>query len=182
MIRVQYEDNKEILIPAPEGVKVGDILPINGADIAIGNTLCLKDIPEGSTIYNLELAPGDGGKFVRASGTFARVVGKTHRGVEVLLPSKKRKFFNENCRATIGTISGGGRLEKPIVKAGNKVYKMAARNKLYPITSGTSQNAVDHPFGKSRSAKKGRPTVAPTGGPPGSQVGKIRPRKTGYRR
>lgn len=182
LMKVQYEDGEEVLLPAPEGVKVGDNIPLNSSEIIIGNTLPLKNIPEGTTIFNIEHIPGDGGKFVRASGTFARIVGKTHRGVEVLLPSKKRKFFDESCRATIGTVSGGGRTEKPIVKAGNAVYKMAARNKLYPKTSGTSQNAVDHPFGKSRSAKKGRPTVAPKHGPPGSQVGKLRPRRTGYRR
>jgi len=182
LMKVQYEDGQETLLPAPEGVRVNDKVHNNNVEVIIGNTLPLKDIPEGTSIYNIEHVPGDGGKFVRASGTFAKIVGKTSKGIEVKLPSKKMKIFSESCRAIIGTIAGGGRTEKPMLKAGNAVHKWAARNKLYPIIGGNSQNAVDHPFGKGRSAKKGRPTVAPRNSPPGANVGKMHPRRTGYRR
>jgi ribosomal protein L2 len=43
-------------------------------------------------------------------------------------------------------------------------------------------NAVDHPYGTSRSSKKGRPTIARKHAPPGAKVGKIRPRRTGKKR
>ena len=183
LMQIKYDNQEAVLIQAPEGVHVGkDVVSGPKAPIEIGNSLPLKDIPEGTTIFNVEHVPGDGGKFVRTSGTFARIVGKTQHGIEVKLPSKKTKLFNGDCRATIGTIAGGGRTEKPIVKAGNMVHKMKARNKLYPKIGGNSQNAVDHPFGKGRSAKKGRPTVAPKNSPPGANVGKMHPRRTGYRR
>jgi len=40
-------------------------------------------------------------------------------------------------------------------------------------------NSVDHPFGGSSSAHKGKPTVAPRNAPAGRKVGKVRPRRTG---
>jgi len=99
--------------------------------------------------------------------------------VTVLLPSKKKKDFNPECRAAIGTVAGAGRPEKPLLKAGTNYFKHKARNKLWPSISGTSQNAVNHPLGGSRSGKKGVPTIAPHNAPPGRKVGKIRARRTG---
>ena len=179
---VEYEDGYMSLIVAPNGVSVG--MPIEaGSEAAVraGNTLPLKAIPEGTEIYNLEKQPGDGGKFVRSAGSFARVVAQTDAGVTVLLPSKKTKIFNAEARATIGIVAGYGRKEKPILKAGNKFHARRARNKLFPSVSGTSMNAVDHPFGGSKSSHKGKPTISPKNAPPGRKVGKLRPRRTGKR-
>ena len=75
--------------------------------------------------------PGDGGKFCRASGNTARLLTKTSKSATVMLPSKKQKKFNLNCRAMIGIIAGGGRHEKPILKAGIMHYKKKAKNKFY---------------------------------------------------
>ena len=107
---------------------------------------------------------------------------KKENEVVIVLPSKKQKIFHPECRATIGTIAGSGRKEKPFLKAGTKYHYMKARNKLYPKTSGIAMNAVDHPHGTSRSSKKGHPTIARKNAPPGAKVGKIRPRRTGYKR
>ncbi len=179
---VKYD--KEItLLPAPEGIKVGDeISASNDAPVEIGNTLPLKKLPEGTFIYNIEGVPGDGGKFIRASGTFGRIVSKSGSKIIVKLPSKKQKTFDPNCRAMIGIISGGGRTEKPLVKAGNAYYKMKAKNKLWPKVSGSAMNAVDHPFGNKRSARKS--TAKPTSrhAPPGRKVGSIAAKRTGYKR
>ena len=146
-----------------------------------GNVLQLKNIPEGTLIYNIESNPGDGGKFVRSSGTFARIVGKMKNKIIILLPSKKKKDFNPECRATIGIIAGGGRKEKPFLKAGKMYHKMRQKNKLYPKVCGVSMNAVDHPFGGSKSSHKGRPTQSGRFDPPGRKVGKISPKRTGRR-
>ena len=185
LAKVRYQDGAEGLLIAPEGVQVGQEVKIGtDAPIEIGNTLPLKDLPEGSFIYNIEKQPGDGGKFVRASGGVARVVGKSHTsfvddftgapypklwdspgkspsGVIVQLPSKKRTTFNPNCKATLGVVAGGGRKEKPLVKAGTAFHRMKARNKIWPKVNGTAMNAVDHPFGGKRTSRKGRPTIAP---------------------
>jgi len=182
LAQIVYADGDSCLILAPEGLRVGDTVSANGGEVSIGNTLTLKDIPEGTLVNNLESHPGDGGKFCRSSGTFAKVLSKHDKGVMVMLPSKKKKMFNDGCRAAIGVLAGGGRLDKPFLKAGRRFHKMKARNKLYPKVSGVAQNAVDHPFGKSRSSKKGKPTIAPKNAPPGRKVGKIRPRRTGKKR
>ncbi len=168
---------------APHGVKVGDTVQTSkDAEMKVGNTLPLDSIEEGQLIYNIESKPGDGGKFVRAGGTYARVLTKTKDGVIVQLPSKKKKVFKKNCRATIGIIAGGGRLEKPLLKAGNKYHKSKAKNTLYPRTSAVAMNAVDHPYGGSSSSHKGVVTISPRFASPGRKVGKIRAKRTGRRK
>ena len=167
---------------APQGIAVGQEVAFGGEEVRDGSVLLLKDIPEGTFIYNIELAPGDGGKLVRSSGTFAKVLAKTETSVQVQLPSRKEKMFLPDCRAAIGIVAGSGRLEKPFLKAGRRYHKMRARNKLYPRVCGISMNAVDHPFGGKCSHIKGRPTQSPRSAPPGRKVGKIAPRRTGRRR
>lgn len=179
LAKIKHDDNSTTLIIAPEGVRVGQALTIGGKEILFGNITELKSIPEGTTIFNIENEPGDGGKFVKASGTSARVVAKTASKVTVLLPSKKSKDFNPDCRACIGIAAGGGRPEKPFYKAGRKYFEMKAKNKYWPSVSGTSMNAVDHPFGGHKSHHKGKPTTAPRNAPPGRKVGMIRPRSSG---
>jgi len=183
LIVLEHDNKIRNLMIAPEGIKVGDTVEY-GEKIAPenGNILLLKDVPEGTLVYNIEGQPGDGGKFVRASGAFARVISKMKSNVVVQLPSKKQKEFNPNCRATIGIIAGSGRNEKPFLKAGTKFYAMRAKNKLWPIIGGTSQNAVDHPFGGSSSAHKGKPTIAPKNAPPGRKVGAIHPSRMGRKK
>jgi len=165
---------------APEGLKVGETITIGkNAKKETGNSLELKDVPEGTFVYNIEGSPGDGGKFVRSSGTFAKIVSKTPKQINILLPSKKQKAFNPMCKATLGVVAGGGRLEKPLIKAGTSFYKHKAKNKLYPKIRGAAQNAVDHPMGNKRTSRKSKARPAPRNAPPGRKVGYIRPRRTG---
>jgi large subunit ribosomal protein L2 len=172
--------NEICLIVAPEGVKIGDKVNV-GAPKKEGDIGALGEIPIGMSVFNIESKPGDGGKFVRASGGFAKIVARNGNVVQIRLPSKKLKDFNVKCRATLGRIAGSGRTEKPYIKAGAKHHKMRAKGKLYPRSSGVAMNAVDHPFGGSSSSTKGRPTIAPRNAPPGRKVGKIRPSRTGKR-
>ena len=183
LAKIKYDSGEETYVIAAEGIRVGDYVNLGaGAENQKGNTLFLKDIPVGTSIFNIEGRPGDGGKFVRGGGCFAKVVAKKETEVSVMLPSKKQKVFNPECRATLGVTAGSGRKEKPFLKAGRKFHYMKARNKLYPRVNGQSMNAVDHPFGTSRSSKKGRPAIAPKNAPPGAKVGKVRPRRTGKKR
>ncbi len=179
-IAVVTYGEKEALEIAPFGIRIGDELSAGPkAEMKDGNVVPLASIPEGTLIFNIELMPGDGGKFVRTSGCFARLISKTENRVTVLLPSKKEHAFNPECRATIGVIAGGGRTEKPILKAGTMAKKRGARGRLYPITSALSMNAVAHPFGGSSSAAKNGPTIARRHAPAGAKVGMLRPRQSG---
>ncbi len=186
LAEILYDDNKTSYIIAAEGLRVNqEISSGTLAAVKPGNTLPLKNIPEGVSIYNIESQPGDLGKFVRTSGTSARIISKMKGKIVIKFPSQKRKELNPECRATIGVIAGTGRTEKPMFKAGNSYYKMKARNKLYPRTAAGAMNATDHPFGSGR----GGPTfggksssIAPKNAPPGRKVGMLRPRRTGRRK
>src|SRR3989344_4094772 len=160
LAQVEYSNGEAAYLLAPEGVRVGDTITEKG-EATPGNTLCLGNIAEGTNVYNLEITPGDGGKICRASGTTARILSKQGNQVLVLLPSKKQKLFHNTCRATVGVIAGGGRLEKPFLKAGKKMFAMRAKNKLYPRSSATKMNATDHPYGNSRSSRKARTRPTP---------------------
>ena len=180
LMELKYSNGEVGLLQSPEGIKVGDKIEIGqDAEIKPGNILPLKNIPEGTAIYNIESNPGDGGKFVRASGAFAKIITKTDEGIVVELPSSKRKTFSPKCRAAIGIVAGSGRTEKPFLKAGNRFYAMTAKNKVWPQVSGTSMNSVSHPFGGSSSHAKGIPTQSSRNSPPGRKVGKIAPKRTG---
>ncbi len=181
LARIKYEDGYETHIVAPEKIFIGQRVSID-KEVGVGNIMKLQDIPEGTSVFSIERRPGDGGKFVRGSGTFAKVVGKNEDGVIIKLPSKREKLFKPQCRACIGVVAGGERTEKPLVKAGNKHHKMRAKNKLYPRSLGVCMNAVDHPYGGKSSHHKGKPTIAPKNAPPGRKVGKIRPRRVGRKK
>ena len=177
---VEYENGRSCYLIAPENIRLGDEIQIGSeAQINPGNVLPLENIPEGTFVFNIEQVPGDGGKFVRSTGTFAKVIGQVKDGIVVQLPSKKKKTFNPKSRASIGIVSAGARKEKPFLKAGNKYHAMRARNKLYPKISGAAQNAVDHPFGNSRTSRKSKARPAPKNAPPGRKVGMLRPKHTG---
>ncbi len=180
---VSYSDSTMGLMIAPSGIKVGDTLSIGAeAPISVGNTIPLKDIPEGTVVCNIEAVPGDGGKFIRTSGTFGRISIRTKEGIKVVMPSKATKTFHPSCRATIGIVAGGGRVDKPFLKAGTRYHRMRIKNKLYPIIGGSAQNAVDHPFGNKRTSRKSKARPAPKNAPPGRNVGYIRPRRSGRKR
>lgn len=180
LAHVVYDDDSHGLMIATEGLVVGQPVTVSSnAEKTTGNVLPLGDVPEGTMVHNIELVPGDGGKFVRASGVFAKVVGKQDGKVTVLLPSKKTKIFNEKCRAGIGVVAGGGRVDKPFLKAGTKMHRMRATNKLYPRSSAASMNAVDHPYGNKHSSRKSKAKPVSRNAPPGRKVGMIAARKTG---
>jgi len=178
--KVKFENKEELLMPAAEMMKVHDIVASgSSAPIQTGNTLPLKNIPEGTTIYNIECAPGAGPKLCRNAGASAKIIGKVGENIIVKLPSKKQKNLKANCRATIGIAAGGGQKEKPFLKAGKKMHAKRAKNKLYPKTSGVAMNAVDHPFGSGRGRHAGKPKTAPKFAPAGRNVGLIKAKKTG---
>ena len=115
LMKVKFDDGEESYLLAPEGVLVGQTITVGEPNIEAGNAVELKDIPEGTLIYNIEGAPGDGGKFVRGSGGIGRVLSKQPDKIIVILPSKKRKTFHPKCMAMVGQVAGGGRKEKPLL-------------------------------------------------------------------
>ncbi|MDD5181540.1 MAG: 50S ribosomal protein L2, partial [Candidatus Nanoarchaeia archaeon] len=174
-------DGTKATIPAPYGMRVGDVVYAGlTAPVKDGNILPLKSIAPGTSVYNIENAPGDGGKLVRAGGVSARIVTKESGKVIVKLPSKEFKKFNEDCRATIGVVAGFGRKEMPIVKAGKHYFMTRATGKYWPHVSGVAMNAINHPHGgKRRSTQHSKNKSVSRNAPPGRKVGSIAPRRTG---
>jgi len=177
---VEFDDGDRRLVLAPEGITVGDTLQVGvSAEIKPGNTLPLAEIPEGVPICNVESQVGDGGKFARASGVSAQLMSHDRDVAVVQLPSGEVRRLPPGCRATIGVVAGGGRTEKPFVKAGNKHHKMKARGTKYPRVRGVAMNAVDHPFGGGGRQHPGQPKSVSRDAPPGRKVGDIASKRTG---
>jgi large subunit ribosomal protein L2 len=180
---IKFENGEKQLILAPESIQINDEVACGiSAPISPGNSLPLAEIPEGTPVYNLERYPGDGGKFVRSSGTHASLITHDVGKAIVELPSGELKAFNPQCRATIGVVAGGGRREKPFLKAGNKFHATKAKGKKNVSVRGVAMNAVDHPHGGGNRQHPGRPTTVSRHAPPGRKVGSIAARRTGKRR
>lgn len=179
---IKYRTGEFANLPAPYGIRVGAAVAAGSkAQPAIGNVLPLKSIPAGTDVYNLELAPGDGGKIVRAAGTSAKIVSHERGKVIVRLPSKEFKTLNPDCRATVGTTAAFGRTEKPIAKAGKHWHMLRARGRYWPMTAAVAMNRVSHPFGgKRRSTQKKLKTISRRQ-PRGARYGSIAARRTGRR-
>ena len=177
---VEFEDGDRRLVLVPEGVATGDRIQVGvSAEIKPGNTLPLAEIPEGVPVCNVERQPGDGGKFARASGVSAQLLTHDRKVAVVTLPSGEVKRLSPTCRATVGVVAGGGRTEKPFVKAGNKHHKMKARGTKWPRVRGVAMNAVDHPFGGGGRQHPGQPKSVSRNAPPGRKVGDIASKRTG---
>ena len=177
---IEFEDGEQRLVLAPEGISIGEEIQVGvSAEIKPGNTLPLAEIPEGVPVCNIEANQGDGGKFARASGVNADLITHDRNAAVVQLPSGEVKRLDPQCRATIGVVAGGGRTEKPMVKAGNKYHKMKARGTKWPRVRGVAMNAVDHPFGGGGRQHPGKPKSVSRDAPPGRKVGDISSRRTG---
>jgi large subunit ribosomal protein L2 len=141
---VVYADGDKRYIIAPLGVQVGDkVISSTTADIRPGNTLPLRQIPQGTLIHNVELQSGKGGQVVRSAGTSAQILAKEDKDyATVRLPSGEERLIRQECLATIGQV---GNVEHGNVKLGK-----AGRNRhlgIRPAVRGSAMNPNDHPHG-----------------------------------
>lgn len=140
---VVYADGYKAYIIAPEGLKVGDVIESGAsADIQIGNTLPLANIPVGTVIHNIELKPSKGAQMVRSAGNGAQLMAKEGKFAQVRLPSGEVRKVRMECRATIGEVGNGDHQNIDIGKAGRKRH-MGIR----PTVRGSVMNPNDHPHG-----------------------------------
>jgi len=184
LAKIKYEGESKLhYIMAPEGVQVGQTIVCGeNAALANGNTLMLEYIPEGTPIYNIEGSPGDGGKYVRSSGLAATIVSIDKTKAMVRLPSGRQKVFSPRCRATIGIVAGGGRSEKPFLKAGAVFHHVRGKARKWPVVRGAAMNACSHPHGGGSHQSPGRPSTVSRHAPPGRKVGNIAARRTGRKK
>ena len=140
---VHYEDGVKAYILAPKGLQVGMKL-VSGpeADIKIGNTLPLENIPVGTVIHNIEMKPGKGGQLIRSAGTSAQVLGKEGKYVLIRLNSGEVRMILAACRATIGSV---GNEQHELINIGKAGRSRWMRKR--PTVRGSVMNPNDHPHG-----------------------------------
>ena len=157
---IKYEDDTRNYILCPNGLKVGDTVNSgNNVDIKTGNCLQLKDIPPGTTIHNVELIPGNGGKLARSAGSSITLSGVDGEYAILKLSSGETRKVSINCSATIGSVSNPDQKNIKIGKAGRNRW----RGKR-PQSRGVAMNPVDHPHGGGEGKTSGgRSPVSPWG-------------------
>lgn len=159
---LNYADGDKKYIIAPQGLKVGDTV-ISGpdADIKVGNTLPLKNIPVGTIVHNIELKPEKGAQLARSAGAYAQLMAKEGEYAQIRMPSGEVRLVHVNCRATIGQVGNLEHENITIGKAGRSRW-MGKR----PTVRGVVMNPVDHPHGGGEGRSPvGRNPVTPWGKP-----------------
>lgn len=169
---LHYYDGEKRYILAPAGVQVGDVLQSGqGSEIRPGNALPLRYIPVGTTVHNVELKPGAGGKMGRGAGASIQLVAKEGQFATLRLPSTEMRRVPIDCRATVGAV---GNSEAALVKVGKagRARWLGQR----PHTRGVAMNPVDHPLGGGEGKSSGgRHPVSPWGKPEGRTRRKGKP-------
>ena len=157
---IKYEDGTMNYILAPNQLNVGDeIISGRNKEIKIGNSMPLSDIPIGTNIHNIELAPNGGGKLVRSAGSSAQISGIDENYCVVNLSSGEIRKIINTARATIGTVSNSDHQNIKIGKAGRNRWKGKR-----PSVRGVAMNPVDHPHGGGEGKTSGgRSPVSPYG-------------------
>ena len=160
---LQNEAGVKSYIIAPEGLKVGDVVTsAPEADIKVGNTLPIANIPVGTFIHNIELYPGKGAQLARAAGVMAQLISKDGGIAQIRLPSGEVRIVRLDCKATIGQV---GNFEHNTIKVG-KAGKTRHKG-IRPTVRGSVMNPCDHPHGGGEGRSPvGRPApVTPWGKP-----------------
>jgi large subunit ribosomal protein L2 len=140
---LHYKDGAKSYILAPKGLRVGSLVQSGSdAEIAVGNSKRLGEIPTGQVVHNIELKVGRGGILVRSAGEGAQIVAKEGRYVTVKLPSGEMRKVFEECRATIGEVGNGSHSNISLGKAGRSRWL-----RKRPHNRGVTKNPVDHPMG-----------------------------------
>ncbi len=157
---LKYVDGEKRYIVCPAKLKVGDIITSGKkAEINVGNTKALKDIPEGTFIHNIEMTKGHGAALARSAGAIAQILAKEGAYAHVKLPSGEVRLINLECFATIGQVGNLNHANIDLGKAGKSRWKGRR-----PKVRGVAMNPVDHPLGGGEGkAAGGRHPASPNG-------------------
>ncbi len=157
---VLYEDGERRYIIAPEGLKNGDLIESgSSSSISIGNSLCLSNIPLGTSVHCIEMFPGKGAQIARSAGSAAQILAIEGRYTTLRLRSGEVRKVLSECKATIGTVSNSEHALRSVGKAGAKRW-LGRR----PKVRGVAMNPIDHPHGGGEGKTSGgRHPVTPWG-------------------
>merc|ERR1712100_516422 len=167
---------------ATEGTYTGQFIYCGKkAQLVPGNVMPLSEMPPGTVINNEEKQQGDKGKFAKTSGGFAQIIGHIEGAnkTRVRLPSGQKKTITSAARASIGIVAGGGRIDKPMLKAGRAFHKYKAKRNSWPKVRGVAMNPVEHPHGGGNHQHIGHPSTVRRDVSRGKKAGLIAARRTG---
>jgi len=140
---IEYSDRERRYILAPLGLSVGEAVQSGEeADIRPGNALPLRSIPVGTTVHNVEIEPGQGGKLARSAGAGLVLLAKEGGYAIVKMPSGEQRMIHLFCRATVGQVGNLDAKNIILGKAGKKRH-LGRR----PEVRGVAMNPCDHPHG-----------------------------------
>jgi large subunit ribosomal protein L2 len=159
---LNYADGEKRYILQPNGLQVGQkILSGPDADILVGNSLPLRNVPAGTVVHAIELKPGKGAQMARSAGAQAQLVAKEGDWALLKLPSGETRRVLLDCRATIGQVGNLDHENVSIGKAGRTRWLGKK-----PHNRGVAMNPVDHPHGGGEGKTSGgRHPVTPWGQP-----------------
>jgi large subunit ribosomal protein L2 len=164
-----YQDGEKRYILHPVGLKVGDTVQSGpGADVRLGNTLPLAEIPLGTVVHNVELRTGKGAQMARSAGAGVQIVAKEGDYVTLRMPSTEVRLVRRECMATIGQVGNVDHSKQSIGKAGANRWRGRR-----PKVRGVAMNPIDHPLGGGEGKSSGgRHPVSPWGKPEGVKTRK----------
>jgi large subunit ribosomal protein L8e len=180
----KFKKDKHLFI-ATEGMYSGQFVYCGKkAQLSVGNVLPLKAMPEGTIVCNVEQHAGDRGALSRCSGNYVTVIGHNEETgkTKIRLPSGSKKTVSSDCRASVGIVAGGGRMDKPMLKAGRAYHKYKVKRNEWPKVRGVAMNPVEHPFGGGNHQHIGHASTSRRDAPAGKKVGLIAARRTGRHR
>lgn len=159
---LHYLDGEKSYIIAPDGLRVGDKVSSGpNADIKLGNSLPLLNIPIGTQIHAIELKPGKGAQLIRSAGGSAQLMAREGIYANIRLSSGENRLILTNCMATIGQV---GNTDHELIRLGKAGRKRWLGRK--PHNRGVTMNPIDHPHGGGEGRTSGgRHPVSPWGQP-----------------
>jgi len=154
------------------------------ATLTLVNVRPLASMPEATARTNDEDKSGDRGALGRTSGNYVTVIGHNFDDgkTRVKLPSGAKKVLPNTARGMVGIVAGGGRTDKPLLKASRAKHKFAAKRNSWPKTRGVAMNPVDHPHGGGNHQHIGKASTISREAAQGQKAGLIAARRTGLLR
>jgi large subunit ribosomal protein L8e len=180
----RFRQHTETFI-ANEGMYTGQFIYAGKtAALTVGNVLPVGSVPEGTVVSNVEEKVGDRGTLGRTSGNYITVIGHNpdEGKTRVKLPSGAKKVIPSGARGMIGIVAGGGRTDKPLLKASRAKHKFAVKRNSWPKTRGVAMNPVDHPHGGGNHQHIGKASTISRYAVQGQKAGLIAARRTGLLR
>ena len=141
---INYKDGEKRYVLAHTTMEVGQEIRTSEkkGPMKPGNRYPLELIPEGMSVFNIELQPGKGGQMVRGAGTSAVFMGVDGDSAQLRLPSGEIRLVARRNMATIGQVSNPDYRLIRWGKAGRTRHRG-----FRPTVRGKAMNPVDHPHG-----------------------------------